>query len=311
MKCRICNNEVGNKNYIAYEMLCGSREEFKYFKCSSCDCLQIQKYPNDIKKYYGSTYYSYKEISPERSRFKLLKNKRDLYAITNKGFIGRVLYYIKPNDLLHNCGIGLTNKNCKVLDVGCGSGYFLESLRRLSYSDLTGIDPFIDKDVLDKNGICIYKNHIDNISGEYDAIFFHHSLEHMPNQHDQMKNIARLLSKNGFCIIRIPICSSFAWEKYGVNWVQLDAPRHFYLHSLKSIKILAMTAGLEVVNVVYDSTGFQYSGSENYKKNKMIISEEENYVTAKIKNIYYDVNARILNMQKKGDQAVFVLRKKL
>ena len=36
----------------------------------------------------------------------------------------------------------------------------------------------------------------------------------------------------------IPVKSQTIWEKYGVNWSQIDAPRHFFLHTIKSFKIL-------------------------------------------------------------------------
>jgi len=37
----------------------------------------------------------------------------------------------------------------------------------------------------------------------------------------------------GWCVIRIPTVSSFAWEHYREQWVQLDAPRHFFLHKVR------------------------------------------------------------------------------
>ena len=44
-------------------MMFGLREEFGYFQCSSCNCLQIDEFPKDISKYYSTeNYYSFKEI---------------------------------------------------------------------------------------------------------------------------------------------------------------------------------------------------------------------------------------------------------
>ena len=41
-ECRICNNPENNKSYFIREMYIGTREEFEYFECSKCGCLQIK-----------------------------------------------------------------------------------------------------------------------------------------------------------------------------------------------------------------------------------------------------------------------------
>lgn len=56
---------------------------------------------------------------------------------------------------------------------------------------------------------------------------FHHSFEHIADPFETLCSVRRLLS-SGTCLIRIPIVDSWAWENYGVNWIQIDAPRHFF-----------------------------------------------------------------------------------
>jgi 2-polyprenyl-3-methyl-5-hydroxy-6-metoxy-1,4-benzoquinol methylase len=71
----------------------------------------------------------------------------------------------------------------------------------------------------------------------------HHSFEHMDNPCGVLKQIDKLLNPDGELLIRIPVSDSFAWRKYGVDWFQLDAPRHFFLHTTKSIALLAKNSG--------------------------------------------------------------------
>jgi hypothetical protein len=61
-QCKICGNTENNNVVIAREMMFGFRDEFKYFKCSFCGCLQIVEYPEDLSGYYPETYYSYKSV---------------------------------------------------------------------------------------------------------------------------------------------------------------------------------------------------------------------------------------------------------
>lgn len=50
-------------NHILPEMMFGFGEEFAYFECSKCGCLQISEIPVDISKYYPSDYYSFSQNS--------------------------------------------------------------------------------------------------------------------------------------------------------------------------------------------------------------------------------------------------------
>lgn len=55
---------------------------------------------------------------------------------------------------------------------------------------------------------------------------------------------------------------SHAWNHYREHWFQLDAPRHFYLHSLRSMQILCEKSDLRIDRVVYDSRESQFWASE-------------------------------------------------
>ena len=57
--CRVCGARNRNKTYRAKEMMYGSREEFDYFICDSCKCMQIAHIPEDMGKYYPNMYYSF------------------------------------------------------------------------------------------------------------------------------------------------------------------------------------------------------------------------------------------------------------
>jgi hypothetical protein len=132
---------------------------------------------------------------------------------------------------------------------------------------------------------------------------------------ETLQSASRLLSKAGVCLIRIPTVSSYAWKHYGADWVQLDAPRHFFLHSTESLEILSERAGLKVVDVVYDSEGFQFWGSEQYRRNIPLLSPQS-YMTNPSRSIFSDSQirefedrAQQLNLEKQGDQAAFYLRR--
>ena len=159
------------------------------------------------------------------------------------------------------------SKQARLLDIGCGSGQLLLDLQGLGFSDLTGVDPFIEKDLLFEDGLRVLKKHLADLTGRYDLIMLHHSFEHMDQPAEVMRTIARLLSPKGYVILRVPVAGSLAWRRFGVNWFGLDAPRHLFLHTLQSIEILAKQAGLEVLDVIHETDERMFAACEAYENN--------------------------------------------
>jgi len=314
MICKICGNIEGNKVFKIREMMFGFRDEFTYFECSKCGCLQIAEIPSNMEKYYPSNYYSFQRGHSDNFIKKILKRKRDEYAIFKRDLLGKIVYKKYPDILLNMIGKTKVNYNSRILDVGCGSGNLLYSLNEIGFKDLVGIDPFINEKINEKS-IKILKKTIHEISDieKFDLIIFNHSFEHIPDQLETLLKVCKILSNNGICLIRMPIKTEYIWDRYGINWVQIDAPRHFFIHTLKSFKLLTENSGLIIQEIIFDSTEFQFWGSEQYKRgiplnseNSYSVNPEKSIFTAKqIKE--FKKMAKELNKNKQGDQAAFYL----
>ncbi|WP_187146227.1 class I SAM-dependent methyltransferase [Thermococcus onnurineus] len=205
------------------------------------------------------------------------------------------------------------SKTSKILDVGCGNGDLLFILRDIGFRNLLGVDPFIERDIVD-NGVTILKRTIHELPGtqKFNLIMFHHSFEHLPDQLETLKKAKQLLADNGTILIRMPVKSDEIWKKYGVNWVQIDAPRHVIVHTVRSFEILSEKAGLKINKIIFDSTAFQFWGSELYKRGIPLEIGRRNlkkYFSYKqIKK--WEKVAKELNKAQSGDQAIFYLKKR-
>ena len=135
----------------------------------------------------------------------------------------------------------------------------------------------------------------------------HHAFEHMDQPLEILKKMFHLLNNKGFVMIRIPVAACFAWRKYGVNWVQLDPPRHFFLHTTRSMQILCEQSGFRLLDVVYDSYALQFTGSEKYLRNIPLIEDVQIFSEKEIKEFTNEANR--LNKIKDGDAACFYLFK--
>ncbi len=318
MACKICKNTTDNKSYIVREMMFGHRDEFEYFECAECGCLQIKKIPRSLSKYYPKNYYSFQKPHCLKDNFlkSFLKHQKAKYCLHGKNIIGmiqsRVLGAPEYYDWFRRVKISFESE---ILDVGCGIGVLLNWMRRDGFSNLTGVDPYIDDDILYENGVKIFKKQLCEIEQQFDLIMLHHSFEHMAEPLSVLKELYRWLKPNRYLLIRIPIASSFAWKKYGVNWVQLDAPRHLFLHSTKSIQILADQVSLNVADIIFDSTDLQFWGSEQYLKDIAYMDSNSYHVNPQ-KSIFskeeiesFKRKALELNKNKNGDSACFYLLK--
>lgn len=316
MICNICGNSRNNKKFWVKEMMFGLRDEFTYFECSDCGCLQIAEVPKNMRKYYPSNYYSLKKELSDNFVKRILKGQRNKYALFRKGIIGKLIYKIYPNSLFNMIGLLKVNYNSRILDIGCGAGNLLCSLNEIGFKNLLGLEPYINKEIINGD-VKILKKSVHELldNQKFDLIISNHSFEHIPDQLATLLKVRKILSGNGTCLVRMPVKTEYIWKRYGVNWVQIDAPRHLFIHTPESFRILVDSTGLIINDVIYDSNEFQFWGSEQYKKDISLKAENSYSINSK-KSIFskkdimvYKRLAKKLNIQKQGDQAIFILRR--
>ena len=295
------------------------KDQFEYFECADCGCLQIKKIPSNLSRYYPQNYYSFQQQHKLNGRYlkSLLKSRVAKNSLYNRNFIGMILSkkYEPPNFCNWFRKVKI-NIESEILDVGSGTGERLLEIQRAGFINLTGIDPYLRQDISYKNGVKIFKKNIEQLQHQFDFIMLNHSFEHMNNPLSVLRQLHRILKPDRFILIRTPVASSFSWRHYGINWVQLDAPRHLFLHTPKSIKIMTSQAGLELADIVFDSTELQFWGSEQYIKDIAIL-DNNSYVKNPKKSIFtkkqirqFKTKAVELNENHDGDSACFYLYKK-
>ena len=305
MVCRICHSERSENNFLVNDKMFSGKEKFQYFECSDCGTLQIAEIPKDMSIYYPENYYSLKsELSVKD---KILQKIRDY-----------IFYYNFPKSLAKKLAVKIPNlsleaflklkpsKTLKILDVGCGEGKFLKSIYGLGFKNIVGIDPFALKTI--EKPFPIYKKTISEIDEKFDVVTFNHVFEHVEDANDTLKKCHQILNNNGKIIIRVPVKDSFAYNEYGENWVQWDAPRHFQILTKKAFEILSNQNGFQLEKYYNDSYKLQFTGSEKYKRG--LTYQTSNSIFTKEEIRKYNKESQKLNEKGEGDQVVVVLKKK-
>jgi len=317
MNCIICKNDSDNQTFKIKELQLGLGDEFHYQLCGQCGSAQLVDLPPDFSKYYpNENYYSFKlEMKQLRKPgyFRTVKTKYLLYG--ENSLVGKFLSigYKEPEfyTWMKNAHAQL---NDAVLDVGCGNGSLLTKLFKMGFTNLTGIDPFINEGH-NYGAIRIYKEEIYNVTGKFDLIMMHHSLEHMFEPLMALRKARQLLNKEGRLLVRIPIMGNYGWQKYKTYWCGIDAPRHIFIPSEKGMRMLCEQAAFKIEKLEYDSSDYVIWSSEQYLKDiplhaqnsRMINKKNSVFSKKQIKEFKETIAAE--NKTNNGDTAAFYLKK--
>lgn len=232
-------------------MFLGSREIFSYILCSSCRSLSIENIPFNLEELYSK----YPGLKHPQHKKSFLRNFLKRYMLTHTNYFARKIAHSLASfdDLrlkaLFNCQISYKDR---LLDVGCGSGWFVYELQNLGFKNTIGIDPALEKDIFFTNGAKLYKKNLFQVNEKFDFIFFHHSFEHLENPVEILQKVFSLLTKNGICLIRMPNIDSWSFRFFKEHWSGIHAPYHLFLPSKKGMEILCKQANLRIVDIRWE-----------------------------------------------------------
>lgn len=313
--CGVCGSEITNSERLPVrEMMHGTRKVFHYVTCESCGCVQLIDIPQNLETLYLD-YYG-----------RVRTNRRGLpYRIRRWSFNTAINAKWNPIGAFYNRFFGTATakilgknipRDASILDVGCANGLLLLLMKDAGFQNLKGCDPYIAASLHYENGVIVKKQALDDETGFFDVIMAHHVLEHVPNQHEFLVQILEHLKPSGKALIRIPTCSSWAFENYGSDWYQIDAPRHLFIHSRQSILQLLESIGFVNVSVQDDSTIWQILSSELYIQNVPFM----NHTHWLIKNLpailltrrLHQLTKRVeqLNLEARGDQICIIAERR-
>lgn len=153
-------------------------------------------------------------------------------------------------------------KNSLILEVGCGDGKISQWLS-LNDFEIEAID-------ISKEAINIAKENksgVDYICGDvfslkrsdkyYDVIFSLHVMEHIENVADSLKEIYRILKKDGKLIVRIPNSDSLEAKLAGKDWFHWDEPYHRHHWTSNKFKTVLLRAGFRKIEINFSLLEFK------------------------------------------------------
>jgi SAM-dependent methyltransferase len=233
-------------------------------RCGDCGLIWLNPQPilEDIPKLY-KTYFTHQKGNGAPGPPRLGRKMREAIRATSLGYdellpgrswhwIGRAASLIP---LLRHMAVASlmfldAPSRGKLLDVGCGNGEFLVTMRGLGW-DVQGVeaDPEAAGLAREKHGLPVLTGTLEDAdlpAASFDAITMQHVIEHLPNPVTSLTHCGRLLKEGGKLIVITPCSESLGHRAFRRSWFPLDPPRHLHLFSPQTLNWATRRAKMEV-----------------------------------------------------------------
>lgn len=213
MKCSLCQSPK-----LIFEFSAPDFDTGKLYRLYRCRfCLSVHTFPRLPPAKLKSKYLAYRD-RVNGGRFKLFFDR--LISVWHRRRVAAVNRFFKHPG--------------RILDIGCGRAIELKEFKKLGWevlgTELSG-NSVADIPVIPKN---IWQ--LPYSSKHFNAVLFHHSLEHLSSPGKALSTAVKLLKPGGILVVAVPNFDNMERKLFGSDWFHLDIPRHFTHFSAASLE---------------------------------------------------------------------------
>ena len=243
-QCGMCGADQLKETFRATDRnLVTTREIFVVARCRVCGITQTLPQPSEtaIARYYPRVYYPDPEL-----------------ACRYYEHVARAFHLEKLSRLKRYAPGG------RLLDVGCGIGYFVKAAADHGY-DAEGLE--LNEQIASR-GRELWKLPIragtfssqDAAGAVYDVVTFWQAFEHMHRPREVLETVRSLLRPGGLLVIGVPNFSSLQSVILRSHWYHLDVPRHLFHYDPENLAALVTRQGFNVERVCFHSREHDWAG---------------------------------------------------
>ena len=145
-------------------------------------------------------------------------------------------------------------KDPKVLEVGCGNGFFLKALVDLDFtSNIFGVEPS-SKMVIEADSVLRSKIKVNIFKSDlfprnnFDLILCFHTLDHMFDPKEFVKGTYSMLKKNGYVVVVVHDTEGLSVKLFGEKSAIFDI-EHIYLFNKETLRKIFTRNSFKVIKV--------------------------------------------------------------
>lgn len=228
INCPICTKTATKELFWAREYILFENTKYCLVKCENCNLVFLNPQPTEeeLRRFYPREYFCTHEDTYRSSIFSSL-----------------ILDKVKEATRFRKSG--------KLLDIGCGQGWFLQKMQQKGF-EVHGLDSspvacqLASKKVGSYN---IFEGNLFSVDLQekaYDVITLWHVIEHLNTPIEALKRIRGLLKKEGMLIICCPNFNSFLRAIFKENWYPLFVPHHLFQFTLQTLSRILQISGYKV-----------------------------------------------------------------
>tara|TARA_Y100000768_G_scaffold302319_1_gene236169 strand:- start:8258 stop:9226 length:969 start_codon:yes stop_codon:yes gene_type:complete len=264
--CLLCKSKSSQEVYKI--------DGFTYHECLSCMSIYTKPHLREVvldNLYSDGTYQVYQD--------KLVKKGK---KIRKEILEERKYLQIKQF---------LSKKTPKLLDIGCGSGTFLDICKQNGWH-VEGVDPSptVKQTVFENYSIKVHQGDFNQMkfNKSFDVITLWGVLEHVADPIAMMKRVKASLKRNGMVIFEVPSANCFISEylrKYNFSPTRyIESGRHNIFFSIEAIREISKNLELKI----------EYIETNGLDVQTILMKEFDNKITDKILNMQDVLNDLLL-----------------
>lgn len=226
--CPVCEQAGAKEWLLGPDRFHGRQQRYKLVRCPACSLVWLSQPPtaDEMYQHYTDAYDRLISGSGQNSPERWRARKDTLFQYKKSGAL---------------------------LDMGCSSGAFLQSLQGKQWA-LYGIEMSKDsaKNAEARSGAHVFVGHVLEASfppESFDVITCFDVLEHLYEPRRIMARVREWLKPGGIFYVLVPNVDSAEARVFGSYWHGLELPRHLFHYSPSALRFLAETAGLKEVSI--------------------------------------------------------------
>jgi len=235
--CDGCGSSQSDYLFEGPDRLLNLPGQFRMVRCQECGLIRQQPRLawESLKNYYTEAYAPYTPLLREEPSVWRRLDKR--YGMWKQ---------LRLVERFQHGG--------RLLDIGCGTGHFLEEAKLSRRWEISGVEPNATAAAYARQALPanIIEGRFSDTTfqpNSFDVITMWNVLEHVSYPLADLRRARALLRDQGWLVFTVPNVDGLEARLFGPYWVGWDLPRHLYLFPRAQLRTLLNAIGFQLVDM--------------------------------------------------------------